>query len=328
MHPDEIQDYANILSQGLDLTGSADAPPTAEITVAVVLAHIAHLFSIIVLYYLTKAAFPSSSNKTFPFISAALHIISPAGLFLSAPYGEPLFSCLNFLGYLLYLWSVGAGRDQKPFQRDLNVVLAGFTLGLAATVRSNGLLSGIPFLYDSLLTVHTLSRGIEILHATRKLIVLGVGGSLVGLGFAVPQWLAHVQYCQGRPVSGEGGLRPWCTRTVPSIYAWVQDQYWYVAPEGKCLESGPNVYFEGTLAFCDTGPFLTCPCSCLPLQCSQSCPLLRHGHFAVATHLISCLTRRLNPSTRSQAELESSSWLRPWPMTALSSHDWLRLSCF
>lgn len=51
--------------------------------------------------------------------------------------------------------------------------------------------------------------------------VLGTGGLIIGLGIAAPQVIAWKDYCT------EGNNRPWCSNTIPSIYLWVQDYYWY-----------------------------------------------------------------------------------------------------
>lgn len=51
--------------------------------------------------------------------------------------------------------------------------------------------------------------------------ILGAGGLIIGMGIAAPQVIAWKDYCT------EGNNRPWCSNTIPSIYLWVQDYYWY-----------------------------------------------------------------------------------------------------
>jgi phosphatidylinositol glycan class V len=65
----------------------------------------------------------------------------------------------------------------------------------------------------------------------------------VALGTVVPQAVAYRRFCLSGSGDGEGKeVREWCVRWVPSIYAFVQAYYWYVAlsrfPRGWGLMMG------------------------------------------------------------------------------------------
>ncbi len=61
-------------------------------------AHVSHLLSVVVLYRLGKLVW---ADGRLAFLAASLHIFSPAGLFLSAPYAESTFSLLSFVGFYI-----------------------------------------------------------------------------------------------------------------------------------------------------------------------------------------------------------------------------------
>ncbi len=154
-------------------------------------------------------------------LAAVVHIVSPAGAFLSAPCSESLFSCLNFLGFYFYV----DGRNSTSLNQNLETVLAGLVIGCATIVRSNGILSGLPFLYDAALQLFNLFRNGSSVRKIRRLSALVGGGCLIAVGAAFPQYLAYIEYCTN---AVQRERRPWCDFTFPSIYGWVQQHYWFV----------------------------------------------------------------------------------------------------
>src|SRR5205814_1251115 len=158
-----------------------------ETNVGIVIAHVAHFFSVIVLYRLTELVFVGGKGGELALIASILHIITPAGVFLSAPYAESLFALLNFVGHLIYTDSLAPSRGGRSWGKDLRLVLSGALFGLATTVRSNGLLNGILYLYDVIGEICSLPRDGIGLANTRKVAALGVAGILVGLGTVIPQ---------------------------------------------------------------------------------------------------------------------------------------------
>lgn len=210
------------LRLGIRWSGGVDGPVNTAL-VGVIVSHIAHYYSVLALYSLSANVFgeETSTQKLICFLSSALHIISPAGAFLSAPYGEPIFSLLNISGYYLYTSSLIAEHGGAVLLRDLQVLTAAVLFAIATVVRSNGILSGFLFAYDAAILVWTiLTQGFSP-RRVRRLAVLIVGGCVVALSMVVPQFLAYREYC----LDG-GDLRPWCSWALPSIYNWVQSFYW------------------------------------------------------------------------------------------------------
>lgn len=191
----------------------------SEPVVAIALAHVSHFVAVLALYELTMTL---SSNRRISVVAALLHIISPAGLFLSAPYAEAPYSCLSFVGNLLFV--KGLGRSPCSSTRAVFLIAAGASFGLSSVFRSNGILSGILF------AVEAVNHGLPLLRRPSlcrlaKMIAPIAGGLLVAAGTIGPQAVAWWRYCgPGKDVDVEP--RPWCERAVPSIFTFVQAEYW------------------------------------------------------------------------------------------------------
>ncbi|KAM5487568.1 ER membrane glycoprotein subunit of the GPI transamidase complex-like protein [Microsporum canis] len=188
----------------------------------VILSHLCHYLSVLVLYKLSQATFKSdrSNSNALPFLASALHIITPAGAFLSAPNGEAPFSFLNFLGYYTFITGLNDERQGSYCLRDLKLLSAGALFAAATTVRSNGLLSGLLFVYDAVFGLQQIITHGLSWHVLRRLAMVGVGGSLILIGVVGPQYVAYKDFCLAEDP------RPWCNRLFPSIYTWVQSCYW------------------------------------------------------------------------------------------------------
>jgi len=204
---------------------------------AIIIANVSHLLSVLVLYKLARMLQWPKQDSKGAFISACLHIIAPGGIFLSAPYGESLFSCLNFLGILAYCTSrrAGVNASLRTSNNDACLIAAGLAFACAATVRSNALLNGFIFLYDVVEFVPHLHRRLINFRAVRYLASVALAGLLLAGGFTLPQYLAYKEYCTGDNV--KRGVRPWCKRFPPSIYTFVQQHYRLVIVECfSCFE--------------------------------------------------------------------------------------------
>lgn len=197
-----------------------------EALVAVAIAHVAHLLSVLVLFALGITIFPSRPSG-FALTAAFLHIISPAGLFLSAPYAESSCALLTLFGVLLFAKSF-ASKGQPTVGHDLLVLLSGISFGIATTFRSNGILNGLLLLEEAFRVLISLRHGFRFT-TIHRLLATGLGGLSVGAGFLLPQYIAWNEYC-GQLNADANSLRPWCQNTIPSIYSFVQDHYWYAFP--------------------------------------------------------------------------------------------------
>lgn len=201
------------------------APGLGEASFGILVAHISHLLSVLVLYDMSRSMCNRGSEDVrtkFAFLAALLHVVSPAGIFLTAPYAESPFALFNFLGCYFYLKVYGDRATGNALGGGLSRLASGLFFGIATTFRGNGLLSGCVFAYDASVIAWEILSSRKILNHLHDLSFTIAAGSMVALGSLVPQLLAFSQYCLD--VSGE--RRPWCRRRIPSIYGWVQSHYW------------------------------------------------------------------------------------------------------
>ena len=213
-----------------------DGVPQTE-TVALMgmlLGHACHLGSVFVLYALTLQVWGWRGNgkvQILALVSAALHVLSPAGLFLSAAYAEGAFALCNFVGLWLFVKGKTHYADGKDVLGAEMLFLAAAAWGTATMMRGNGLLSGLVLVYDAIERVRILMQSIQMKSTNRivirttlqRLTVVIFCGILMGVVAVFPQYLAHNEYCA--KVSPED-RRPWCFSYAPSIYGWVQKEYW------------------------------------------------------------------------------------------------------
>lgn len=200
------------------------------ITAGILLSHIAHYTAVIILWKIasllnTGIQGRARLSEPLPFIAACLHIISPAGVFLSAPYTESLFACLNMLGFWLYTIAHHDLSEHRLLVQLCLIIAAGFTFGCATVIRSNGVLSGLPFLIDALFLTRKvlmdLRRGSIPARRSALLTSTIIAGCCIGAGLLLPQYLAWKEYCENN-----SSARPWCQQRLPLIYSFVQTHYW------------------------------------------------------------------------------------------------------
>lgn len=265
----------------------ATPEPLNVACIGILISNACHLLSALVLAQLAKSLAPPPFKQEIGFISAALHILSPAGLFLSAPYAESLFSLLSILGHSFYVFSCELPGTSRDYRNDARLLASGVFFGLATTVRSNGILAGLIFAFDvftdlTLLAhryprvrgygLYAVSLGVLFLFFAwgtglgrqellgwileywhifaigfanvalylvlqpglerydtqslnghiRKIVISILSGLCVAMGLIFPQYLAFKEYC----TSEAGKTREWCSTFPPSVFSWVQSNYW------------------------------------------------------------------------------------------------------
>lgn len=217
------------------LSSIAGRDLSAIVATGILVSHVAHYLSVILLWRVASLLGQGNGKPNYtrsvPYFAACLHIISPAGIFLSAPYAEAPFSCLNMLGFWLYL-QAHTNANSSMVRKCCALIMSGISFGGATVMRSNGILSGLPFLIDAVgSSVGILKdlRGGRI-EMRRVLVLLAtvVAGLATAAGLAAPQYLAYQEYCKSN-----GDVRPWCHGRFPLIYSFVQSHYWY-APAIYC----------------------------------------------------------------------------------------------
>jgi phosphatidylinositol glycan class V len=217
---------ANLSDFFLVIFGSTNDHVKFYIGTGYIVSNLFHLVSVLVLYRLTRRVMPPEANNRVPLIAAILHIFSPAGLFLTAPYTESLFAALNFTGMLHYVLAkqTSSALGAWTVSRDAYMLTSGALFGLATLVRSNGLLSGVIFLYEVACSLPSFLTSQWELHDLRRIIITCVAGCFLLVGFITPQVVAYLEYCTSSDTTLEG--RPWCEKRIPSVYSWVQSHYW------------------------------------------------------------------------------------------------------
>jgi GPI mannosyltransferase 2 len=123
---------------------------------------------------------------------------------------------------LCYIYATQCRYASHSSASSTWTLLSGIAFGIATSIRSNGLLSGILFAFRAAEAVLRLPETFSSLPALKMLVATIVAGILVACGYIGPQIVAYREYCT------RGNTRPWCDRFIPSIYGWVQDYYWEV----------------------------------------------------------------------------------------------------
>ena len=215
-----------------------DQVPSTEVValVGIVVSHACHLASVFVLYALTLDVWGRGEEeeevKRFALLSGILHVLSPAGVFLSGVYAEGLFALGHFVGCWCFVRGKRACFDGSEGCGAVFSLLAGVVWGLVAMVRGNGILTGLIFVCEAvghgwaLMQSFRNGSAARISSAQKNLVRLVTdlfSGFLMGVLAGYPQYLAYDQYCLR---AAKEDRRPWCSSYIPSIYAFVQKEYW------------------------------------------------------------------------------------------------------
>lgn len=189
------------------------------------LSHAFHLLSTLLMFLLTYINLPGDETwrRSTAFVASCLYIVSPAGIFLSAPYSESFFAFFNFLGMIaVSRLRPRSGSLPDTLRQTLFTFFSGGFFAIGCMIRSNGILSLLVYVEPGLILLNELLAGPLRLPAFVKLLGIGIAALLTVAGFAFPQILAYFKYCQ------QDVRRPWCDNFPPSIYSFVQQRYWNV----------------------------------------------------------------------------------------------------
>ena len=110
-------------------------------------------------------------------------------------------------------------------REDALKITSGLVFALATLFRPSGSLNGTIYLYDAIRYFPRVMSAQVGTRDIRRIIATCLAGLFIAAGVIGPQYLAYIEFC--KTASGPEA-RPWCNRTIPSIYAWVQSHYWYV----------------------------------------------------------------------------------------------------
>lgn len=182
----------------------------------ILLSNLAHYLSCLLLYVLTKRVFHNSGVKVehLAFYSSVALTFSPAGVFLTAPYSEPLCMFLTISALLFREFSLDKSvnasksiRESPSVKTSWLYILSGTLVALAFAVRSNAVFLGIVYLVD-------LASCID----RRGFILATIAGSQLFLAVVVSQVVPYMALCPDR---GE-----WCNGRIPSFLWFAQSHYW------------------------------------------------------------------------------------------------------
>ncbi|KAJ7647488.1 glycosyltransferase family 76 protein [Roridomyces roridus] len=170
------------------------------------------LVSLIVAYDMTSTMYQLSlhhlRSPSLARLATVLSLLpsSPATLFL-VPYNEPFFTYFSYKGML--------------YCAKFRYVAAAIAFALAATFRANGILSS-GFIFWGLVIEPFLQRRQACwpsVHAMRATIL-----SLLPLiPFIAHNYAAYLSFC-----ASASSPAPWCARSLPLIYSYIQSTYWDV----------------------------------------------------------------------------------------------------
>lgn len=180
--------------------------------------------SVLILYSLANTITTSPKAASVPVLASVLHILSPAGLFMSAPVAESLFALLHTSAMLAYCRSRPnlASKHERSVTFDIFLLLSGVLFAIACTMRSNGLFSGVVYAYDLIALTPQLFSEHNKIKALRHAATTVSAGVIMLSGFLYPQFIAYKQYCQDPATNSPA----WCYALPPSITTHVQSHYW------------------------------------------------------------------------------------------------------
>ena len=159
-------------------------------------------------------------HAKFAYLSALLSILSPAPSTLLSPTPEPFFSFTTLLG----LWFLAPAADQhggeNVWSRCARTLLAAIFFAVSTAVRANGVLLAGFLLWTGFWEAHPAQRATA---ASLVSALTTLAGTAITLApFLAGQAWSYERFC----LAGAADSRLWCEATLPSVYSFVQSEYW------------------------------------------------------------------------------------------------------
>lgn len=177
------------------------SPITRLMLTGVLISLFSHFMTMVNIFRLTLLL---GGDEYFAFLASAFCCVSPAFAYQNAVYSESLFSALVTKGMIDFY----SGRK---FQ-------AAMMWSLSSLARSNGVLMAGFFAND----IVRIFGGRFTFASIARIVKSVILTAITLLGYVAFQAYGYQLYCME-----EDFLRPWCDRTIPDIYGFVQAEYWY-----------------------------------------------------------------------------------------------------
>eukprot|EP00611_Tribonema_gayanum_P030198 TRINITY_DN8320_c0_g1_i1.p1 TRINITY_DN8320_c0_g1~~TRINITY_DN8320_c0_g1_i1.p1 ORF type:complete len:482 (+),score=100.99 TRINITY_DN8320_c0_g1_i1:86-1531(+) len=201
----------------------------ALVASAVALSNIAFVASAAALFHLSCSVLGDRRKALW---GALAYSFNPASAFFSTAYTESTFAFLTFAGFAVLL---SPKAHCTSLRKGSLAWLSAMLLCAATATRSNGvsvvLIFGVAKLHwlvdEALKTRSTRSGVVAALRFTAGALATVLQIALIISPYAAFQGYAYQKFCVAAS-SKALQMHPWCLRTVPSLYAWVQERYWGV----------------------------------------------------------------------------------------------------
>lgn len=189
-----------------------------KLALSVLWTNLFHLLSCVSMYYLALATFAKISmfrqrKRAIALAASLAYVVSPAGIFLTAPYSESLCNLLVVTGLWLRELALAKNTVGASFGNVRLVVLytfSGTLVAIAFGVRANSVLFGLFYLFD----LQNAWRN----HHIQDCVWTIVAGGQIFAAIVVAVWYPYSVFC---PERGQ-----WCTWWVPSLFSYAQSTYW------------------------------------------------------------------------------------------------------
>lgn len=139
---------------------------------------------------------------------------APATLITATP--EAFFSTCALLGHISLFYSSRAGNGAVYL---VSVLAAACAFSIATAFRANGLLLTGFVIWT---TIWSSAGHADVIQRAGKVLLTIAASAIVILPFISGQVWAHDRFCR----TDASVRRPWCSRSSPAIYSYVQSTYW------------------------------------------------------------------------------------------------------